>query len=715
MARTLFSSSWHSVADLKPRLVPQAQIERHVYRGQVWFVVQDQTGGRYHRLTPAAYSLVLEMDGVRTVQSIWEKANVSGSGEACTQNEILDLLVQLHAADLLQTDANPDSAALFERYKKKRRATFKQYFLNPMSIKLPLLDPDAFLARGVPYLSWCFGKAGALLWLAVVFPALVLAVQHWTDLTHNLSEQVLTSSNLVVMFFVFPLVKLLHELGHGFATRIWGGAVHEMGLMFLVFAPVPYVNASASSSFPSKSRRMVVAAAGMLVELFVAALALYVWLLVEPGLVRALAYNIMVVAGVSTLIVNGNPLLRYDGYYILSDLIEIPNLAQRGQKYLTYLVDRHLFGAHDIDPPHESRAERRWLFLYTPLAWCYRTFVTLSIMLFVAGQFFIFGVLIALWGLVTLLGIPLWKAFQHVTRSPLLQRYRGRAVRSSLAIMAVVLLLAFVVPMPLHTRVDGVVWLPDQAIVRAGGNGFFVRWLMVPGRAVKKGDMLFELEDPLAAAELAVQAAKVAEAEARFRAEQFADPVKAVLAQRQLEQETAVLARVQERVDKLVGHAELDGVLVAAQAQDMPGRYLKKGELAGYVLEKNALIARVVVPQDDIDLVRASFRSAELRFADWIGKSHEVALLRHASGGIDELPTAALGLSGGGLIPTLPSDPNGVKTAERVFLVDLALPGEILPSAFGERVHVRFGHAWEPMAWQGLRRLRQLFLGRFGV
>lgn len=715
MARSLFSSSWHSVADLKPRLLPQAKINRHVYRGQRWYLVQDQTGGHVHRLSPAAYAVVLGMDGQRTVEQLWTRANSGGSGDACTQNEILDLLVQLHAADLLQVDVNPDSASLFERYKKKRRATLKQYLLNPMSIKLPLCDPDIFIKHWAPQVAWCFSRGGALLWLALVLPALVLAGQHWRELTNNLSEQMLSASNLLVMALVFPLVKLLHELGHGFATRVWGGAVHEMGLMFLVFAPVPYVNATSSSSFPSKTRRALVAAAGMLVELALAAVALYVWLLVEPGVVRAVAHNVMVVAGISTLIVNGNPLLRYDGYYILADLIEIPNLAQRGQKYLTYLCDRYLFGAHDIEAPPESCAEKRWLIAYTPLAWCYRTFVTVSIMLFVAENFFILGVLIALWGSFTLLGIPLWKAYRHITRSPHLQRQRARAVRLSATLAAAVLLLAVALPMPLRTRVDGVVWLPDQAIVRAGGNGFFQRWRVEPGQRVQPGDALFELDDRQLSAELAVARAKVAEAQARYRAEQFTDQVKALATSRQLAAEQSLLAKLEERAALLVGLAQATGTLVAVQAQDMPGRYLKQGELTGYVLEKNALIVRVVVTQDDIDLLRARFRSAQLRFADSLGERHDVALLRQTAGAVDELPTPTLGLPGGGLIPTLASDADGVKTTERVFLVDLALPAGVPPSAFGERVHVRFSHRWEPLAWQGLRRLRQLLLSRFGV
>ena len=716
MARNLFSSSWYSVAELRPRLISQARVHRHVYRQQVWFVVQDQAGGRYHRLTPGAFALVQRMDGTRTVQQLWEEANASSSGDVCTQDEVVDLLVQLHATDLLQADTTPDSAALLDRYRKKKRQTVKQWLFNPMSLKLPLLDPDPFLARWAPQLAWCFGRRGAMVWLAIVLPALLLATQHGGELTNNLSDRVLSSSNLLVMAIVYPLVKLAHELGHGFAARVRGGAVHEMGVMFLVFAPVPYVDASSSSAFSSKYERMAVAAAGMLVELLLAALAMYVWLLTEPGVVRAVAFNVMVIAGISTLVVNGNPLLRYDGYFILTDLIEMPNLAQRGQKYLAYLWDRHVFGVHDLEAPAESLSEKRWLVVYTPLAWCYRVFVTVSIILFIGSEFFIFGTLMALWGVVTLAGTPLWKAYRHVSRSPTLRRRRIQAIKISTALVIGLLVIGFVFPMPLRTRADGVVWLPDQSILYAGGGGFFQRWLVEPGTQVSRGAPLYVLEDALLTTELAVSRAKVEEAEAKLRAEQFANPVKASLAKRQLEHEQTGLRRIEERAQKMICYAETDGVLMAAKSpQDMPGQYFKKGELVGYVLEKRDLIARVVVQQDDIGLIRNRWRSAEVRLAEEVSVVQDAVLSRMVPGGVEELPTAALGLAGGGSIPTSPNDPNGVKTIERVFMVDLQLAKNVLPAVFGERVHVRFEHGYEALGLQGLRRLRQLFLSRFSV
>ena len=139
----------------------------------------------------------------------------------------------------------------------------------------------------------------------------------------------------VLLWLCFPVVKFLHELGHAMVTKAGGGEVHEMGLMLLVMMPVPYVDASAANVLRSRWQRAVIGAAGMLTELFIAALAFYAWMLLEPGLLRAVCFNVMLVAGVSTLIFNGNPLLRYDAYYILADLIELPNLAAQSAEQLS--------------------------------------------------------------------------------------------------------------------------------------------------------------------------------------------------------------------------------------------------------------------------------------------------------------------------------------------------------------------------------------------
>ena len=174
----------------------------------------------------------------------------------------------------------------------------------------------------------------------------------------------LEPASLVALWFSYPLVKLLHEFGHAFAVKRWGGEVHEIGILFLVFMPIPYVDASAASVFPGKHRRMVVGAAGIAVELFLAAIATFVWVSVEPGWTRHVAYAVMLVGGVSTLLFNGNPLLRFDGYYVFADAVEIPNLASKANRYVASLAQRFVLGMRRARVPETSPGEAPWLVGY---------------------------------------------------------------------------------------------------------------------------------------------------------------------------------------------------------------------------------------------------------------------------------------------------------------------------------------------------------------
>jgi putative peptide zinc metalloprotease protein len=714
MSRSVFSSSWHQVADLRPRLVAQTRMFRHTYRGQLWYVLQDPVGGRYHRISPSAHALLARMDGQRTVQVLWDEVCAS-EVDIPTQNEIVDLLVQLHTADLLHCDVTPDSVALLGRYHERRRARWLQRLMNPMSLRFPLWDPDAFLTRVARHLGWVFGPLGALLWLALVAPAGVLAFVHWRELVDNLPDRVLSADNLLLMGLVFVPVKLLHEIGHGLATKRWGGAVREMGLMFLVFAPVPYVDSSASAAFSSKYRRAIVGAAGMMVEVALASCALFAWLLVEPGLTRALAFNVMLIAGVSTLLVNGNPLLRYDGYYILSDLIEIPNLGQRGQQYWRYLIDRYVLGARELEAPAETPGERRWLVPFTVISWAYRVTVTAGIILFIGTKYFVAGTLLAAWGAWNLCGLPVYRAIRHVTTSPTLQRHRGRAIRVALTATVCVLVAVVFIPLPVHTQAEGVVWLTERSQIRAAADGFFVQWLVRPGAFVRAGAVLLIMRDPQVEADYVAAQAAVAEFEARYDAQAFTKPSAAAIIRARLEQARHELAVAAIRRARLTVTAGCDGVLAATEYSDLEGRFLHRGDLIGFVLDRAHFVARVAVEQSDVDLVRTGLTGVHLRAADNPLRAQSSTVLREFPRATDELPTAALTVEGGGQIPTDPREPSGLKALNGVFLFDLTLDPAAVSGVVGSRVYVRFEHEHEPLAAQAYRRLRQLLLSRLNV
>jgi putative peptide zinc metalloprotease protein len=715
MTASFLSASWYRVADLRPRLRSHAQVHRQRFRGRPWYLLRDLASGKLHRFSPGVYHMLQLMDGRCTVDEIWQTVAAASGVDAPTQDEVIELLGKLHGGDLLQADLPPDVAELTERGAKQKRQKLLQSFVNPLSIRIPLWDPDAFLSRTWPAVSWLFRPLGLVLWLLAVVPAAVLAALHWNELTGNLGDQVLGTENLLLLFLVYPVIKVLHELGHAYGVKSGDGEVHEMGVMFLVLAPIPYVDATAAGAFRSKWRRVFVGAAGMMVELFLAALAMAVWVLAEPGLVRSVAYNVIFVAGTSTLVFNGNPLLRYDGYFILADLIEIPNLAQRANQYWLWLAKYYLLGARQLARPPATPGERRWFLFYGPASFLYRLFVTVAITLFVAGEFFFIGVVLAIWGAITMFVVPVAKGFGYVWSAAEIQRYRQRAMAVTFGGMALFLAFVLVVPMPLRTHAEGVVWVPAKAELRAGGNGFVERLLAAPDSLVNEGDLILVTRDPDLDADAIQRNERIRQLEVQYATQMFEDRLQAAVLTEDLTRERVGLARADERLKELLVTAGVPGRLKLPRAEDLAESYVKQGELLGYILSTPPRVIRVVVTQDDIALVRDRLAGVEVKITDRLAETYTARVMREVPGGQDQLPNKALALEGGGIHGTDPRDPDGLRALQRLFQFDLELPEAVGELQVGTRVYVRFRHHSEPLASQWGRRLRQLFLSQFHV
>jgi len=711
----LLSTNWYRVEHLRPRLRGHVRIHRHAYRGAVWYVMEDRIAGKYHRFNPASHQVISLMDGKRDMAAIWKRLTAKLADDTPAQEEVIKLLGQLHGSDLVQCDVDPDVAELFERRTKEKRRKFLSRFMNPISLRFPLWDPDRVLVKLVSWMRPLLGGWGLAIWLAVVLPALALVPSYWPDLTENFGEQMLAFDNLLIMAVVFPLVKACHEMGHGIATRMRGGEVHEMGIMLLVFFPIPYVEASSSSAFVKKTDRMLVGAAGMLTELFIAALAFYLWIILEPGLARSLTYNAIVLASVTTLLFNANPLLRYDGYYVLADWAEIPNLGTRANKHWQYLAERYLFGVKQAEPPPASAGERRWFLGYAPLAFAYRMFVLFGIAIFVAQQYFFLGVVLALWGLIASLGVPIYKGIAALLNGP---QYAARGLRIRAVLLtsvSLVVLLLFIVPLPRHTNAQGVVWLPEQALLRAGGSGFVTEVSARAFTTIEPGQLVMLSHDPALNSGIAAQRAKVEEARARHDAAWGVQPAQAGQLEEDVRREQATLERLLDEVAQLSLRATAGGRLLIDKPQDMPGRFVKKGEVLGYVVGEYTPLVRVVVGQSQVDLVRAATVDVEIRMPQDIATIQPARLVREVPKAGKELPSPALGQAGGGLIAMDPRDEKGTTSLESLFEFELELPRDVPANFIGSRVHVRFAHPSEPIGiriWQSVRRL---FLSQFHV
>lgn len=712
---SVFSPSWYRVASLKPRLRGHAHIRRHDYRGEVWYVLQDHASGRHYRFTPEAYQMIGQMDGERTVQELWENAAGRLGDDAPTQGETIQLLSHLHNADVLLCDVPPDSVELLRRADRIQRARWTQNLRSPMAMRFPLLDPEKFLARTIGFVRPLLTVYGALLWLAVVGAAAVLVGMHWSELTENVVDRVFSAQNLVVLLLVYPVVKALHELGHGYMVKAWGGEVHEMGIMLIVLMPIPYVDASAASEFRSKHRRVLVGAAGILLELLLASVAVFFWLSLDQGLSRSVAYNVILIGSVSTVLFNGNPLLRYDGYYVLADLLEIPNLAQRGIQYLGYLIKRYPLAIKKEKAPYTGPGEPFWFVFYTVASFTYRIFVYAAIILLIAGKFFFIGVLLALWSAFSLVVAPVYRGIRFLVSNPALRESRPRALALAALVLAVLGPALFVMPFPSRTRAEGVVWVPEESLVRARTNGFVERIVSPPDAEVRKDRLLVECSDPLLNAQVKVLQARLEEQLSRYDAANTTDKVEAQVVREEIVSTRTELARAEERLKDLEVRSPGDGRFIVPGAQDLPGRYLKQGDLVGYVLAIDRPTVRVVVPQSEVDLVRQHTRRVDVRMVEQSGQIQPAVIRREVPGALERLPSTVLGRTGGGRIATDPRDNQGTKAFEKMFQFDIELTRPIGQAFVGGRVYVRFDHRPEPLAFQWYRQLRQMFLRRFNV
>ncbi|HWA12947.1 MAG TPA: PqqD family peptide modification chaperone [Burkholderiales bacterium] len=714
-ANDIFSASWHRVSGLRPRLRGHAQMSRHFYRGQLWYVLQDHSSRRVHRFAPTAYTVIGLMDGHRTVGEIWDAACSKLGDDAPTQEEIIRLLAQLHGADILQCEIPPDVDEMLRRRDKLRSMKLIALLMSPLSMKFPLFDPERFLNATVGLVRPLFTWYGALLWLAIVAGAVVEAGLHWPELTKDITDRALAPQNLLLIWLTFPVLKAFHEFGHAYAVKRWGGEVHEMGIMLLVFMPVPYVDASAASAFREKYPRVVVGSAGMLVEAVVAALAVFVWVNVEPGLVRSVAYNVILIAGVSTLVFNANPLLRFDGYYIFGDLIEIPNLRARANRYFMYLVERHLLGMAESQEPEGTPSEKRWMLAFAISSFIYRMFVTFAIVMLVAGKYFIFGVILAGFALVGALVLPLVKGIAFLLYSPRLRRMRLRAAVSTTLFVGVLGALVFLVPAPMWTRAEGVIWVPEQAIVRPGTEGFVAEVVARPNSQVRPGDPILKLDEPLLSAHIRVLRAKVEQYEAQYRSERYDEhgQVRAELTLETLRSTQAELARALEKAAALEVRAPVEGRLVLARADDLPARFVRQGQDVAYIVDGKQMTARVVVPQQDIDLVRSRTRAIEVRLTEDVGVVLPARVRREVPAATAELPNLALAMDGGGKVALDPREKTP-RALQKFFDFELSLPVRENVH-IGSRIYVRFDHGSEPLAFQWYRSLRQVFLKQLNV
>ncbi|MBL8378490.1 MAG: PqqD family peptide modification chaperone [Burkholderiales bacterium] len=706
----LMSSAWYRVANLRPRLDARVGVARQVVRGQVWQVLSDPTTGRQVRLNPAAWAFAGRCDGKHSVDEIWHHLIETMGDAAPAQDDILQLLTRLARTAALQFDAAPNLAAMFERHdgeaRRRRRA-----WINPLALKLSAIDPTLLLDRLAPRTRMLFRPAFLAFWaLCVGFAAIACAV-NLPALRAAGAALLDAPGTLLLLWLCYPPIKAVHELAHALAVRHFGGAVHATGITLLFFTPAPWVDASAASGFDRRGQRIAVSAAGIMAELAIAAVAAAVWLAVEPGRVRDCAFIVLFICTVSTLLFNGNPLLRFDAYYVLTDTLDLPNLALRSNAWWSALARRVLLGEAGVPASFIAPGERKWLFAYAPLSWAYRVVLIAALVLWVGSKSWLLGVLVTLAFGAWLVRRPL-AGLAEISSAALPAATRRRALAIVAGTAALAGLLLFALPLPSSTVAQGVVWPPEHAQVRTETAGFIAALATPDATEVEAGQVLLTLHEPAHAAEAEKKLSQLAGLKAQQYVALMRDPLQATQLGEDIARVQAELARSEEQLAQLQVRGHSDGRLVLPRAADLPGSFAAKGTMLGYILEAGPANVRAVLSETEAQLVHARARGVEIRLAEAAGVALPALLEREPPAATRDLPSAALGDRAGGRFATDPADKDGRRTMEPVFLLDLAVAAR-LPERIGGRVWVRFDLGFEPLGMRWLREARQLMLRHF--
>jgi putative peptide zinc metalloprotease protein len=621
---------------------------RHVYRDEITWVVKDPIRLEYFYFRDEEFAVLNWLDGRTSPREIQDRFAARFTPGKLTRAELHQFVHRLHASGLVVADAEGQGQVLIDRKRKERRWARVARLSNILSMRFRGVDPDRFLTWLYGWMRWAFTPAALAAALVLFLSAVTLVTLHWDDFRRELpsSREALTPGNLLAMAVVLCVVKVLHEFGHGLSCKHFGGEVHELGAMLLVLTPCLYCNVSDSSLLPSKWRRAAIAFAGIYVELLMASLATFVWWFSRPGTLHLLAISTMVYCSVSTVVFNGNPLMKYDGYYVLADLIEVPNLRARASSALRRLLLERGLG---IECPLDNRTPTGWagaaLWIYAILSEVYRWIVTASVLWFLhvflaPYRLEVFGHLLAAASIAGLVLVPVWRIGKFLNLPGRLEEVKAKNVWTSAGILAGTALALGGLPLPHRVTAVAQVQPHDAVPVYVEAPGALAEILVRPGQAVVAGQPLVRLDDielELRLDDLIGQRDKLKTRLASLQAQRSRDDAIAA----QLPETEKSLAAIEDQIaqqqaerDKLTLRAQRDGVVWAAPQTAQPPAtadqlrtwsgtpleprnlraLLPAGTLVCLVGPTTGLRAELFVDQTDIELVDIGQR-VDLQFA----------------------------------------------------------------------------------------------------
>ncbi|MCF6314620.1 MAG: efflux RND transporter periplasmic adaptor subunit [Verrucomicrobiales bacterium] len=652
------------VGALRPRLRDDLRATYQEFQGRPCYVLEDPLGGKFYRLGIREYQFVRLLDGTAMVSVIVGKMAARDGDEALDEHEALALVRGLADMGLMEVEGGDHAGRLYEgvhlqgeagRVMGKGQSLF--------FLKIPLGNPDRLLAKMVKRLGWLAEPMFFALWLMVIAWAAVSLAGQWQRFRFEMGG-VFQVGNIAWLWVAWVVLKVIHEFWHGLVCKKFGGAVPEMGVSLLMLVtPLGYVDASASLAFPSKWRRIFVSAAGMYGEVLVAAIALIVWSQLDSGSVTsAVLQQVILISSVTTLLFNANPLMRFDGYYMLADWIEIPNLYGKGQKMVTWFFKRYGLGIKGAKYPLAEQDHAFTIGFYGILAFAWRMLVMLGLFLMAMVLFKGAGVILA----IVVGGLMLFTWGRSVAKyfkgSAHAEKTSSLKVGVRVGLMLVVLLgMGFFVQIRPSIKLSGVVEVSGREEIRIDCPGFIENVYVSSGQLVKKGDRLLRLRNLNQSSWL--ERLKFDRKRSEVRRDLYYQHEELASYQSELGQVEALTTKITEQegyVESLDIRAESDGRVYGGDLENLQGQYVQQGTLVMTIADEGKKELLLVVPQEGIEFFRdAVGREIVFRVSGRAGRAAAV-LQRVSPRATVEIPHFALAtVAGGPLVVRNTTEKNG--------------------------------------------------------
>ncbi len=586
--------------DLPVVLRSDLHVSRQLHQGQPVYVVHDPISFRTHRLTLQNYQVLVRLDSSKKLgenfATLVQQKHVSEDD----QNFFYQFVMQLHQLGLIVLPV-ANGNKLFEQHQKISATKRRSKILGALFMQIPLAQPDMFLTRTAPRMKWLFSRAFVAIWAMSAMVAVWLISSRTEEFSKPFNN-LLATENLLFLWLAFVALKIWHELGHGYACKVYGGAVPEMGMILIAGTPAAYVDATAAWSFPERWKRLVVMLGGMYFESIVAIPAVFIWAFSASPMLSSCAYQLVMMASLITVLFNANPLMKYDGYFIAGELLGIQNLRGRSDLYIKNWLNRIFLGLKSGSSTATYR-EQFILATYGIAATIYKTLLVIGIAVMIAMKFPLIGLALAAFHLSTTIVSSAIKLGQYLLKSPETSSVRLRATVLAAITLIVLPLATLVAPMPFGVVVQGVVAAQNEHYLNADTPGVFESVNVEPGTFVNQDDVLATLSNADVTANYRLTQASLQEVLLQWEVTHGQNVVEASRYEPRIKELKHQLLETQRQVAELELVAPGPGLVARALPGSQHGRYIQTGETIAIVVNGRPVL-RTWLSEDQLGSVK---------------------------------------------------------------------------------------------------------------